>query len=112
MGLIDKLGAEVDEDSIVGWRPKKRMTKEERLEAVLGGRGPTNAKQKGGGSTNKEKLRNKPFLLVKHSEKNKRKKERSFSDQQEQRVAHLNTMKKMGKKAKNQIKRKKMARKA
>eukprot|EP00954_Amorphochlora_amoebiformis_P001359 103746-Amorphochlora_amoeboformis.AAC.1 len=34
------------------------------------------------GTTNREKLKNKPFQLVKHSEKIKRKKNLAFNDQQ------------------------------
>lgn len=106
----DKVGEIVDEDSIKGWRAKKRLSKEERLKSILTGReAGVNAKVKGGGSTNKDKLKSKPFMLVKHSSNIQLKRQRSFSQQQQAHAGHIKHMKGMGKKIKNKLKRKKSA---
>jgi len=104
----DAVGEVVAEDSIVGWRSRKRMSKEERLASIMEGRdGGINAKKKGGGSTNMDKARAKPFQLVKHSDAVHRKKQRSFSQQQKTFSGHIKTMKGMGKKIKNKMKKRK-----
>lgn len=104
----DRVGEIVGEDSIVGWKSHKRLSKAERLEKILGGRdGGINSKQKGGGSTNTDKIRAKPFQLVKHSSAVQVKKQRSFSQQQKAFSGHIKNMKHAGKKIKNKMKKRK-----
>ena len=104
----DRVGEVVSEDAIVGWKSRKRMSKEERLASIMEGRdGGINSKKKGGGSTNMDKARAKPFQLTKHSEEVQRKKQRSFSQQQKAFSGHIKTMKGMGKKIKNKMKKRK-----
>ncbi|RQM10154.1 hypothetical protein B5M09_010928 [Aphanomyces astaci] len=57
----------VDPATLEGYSKKKRQTMEERLRSVLEGRENFNHKQKGGGTTNREKARLKNFLMLKKS---------------------------------------------
>ncbi|KAH9113702.1 hypothetical protein AeMF1_012141 [Aphanomyces euteiches] len=59
--------AVVDPMSLEGYSKKKRQTMEERLRTVLEGRENFKHKQKGGGTTNREKARLKNFLMLKKS---------------------------------------------
>lgn len=103
-----KVGEVVDAESIIGWVAKKRRTKEERLAKIFESRTDgVNAKKKGGGSTNLEKERAKPFQLVKHAASVRSKKQRSFSQQQQTFSKHISNMKKAGKKIKTKMKRRK-----
>jgi protein SDA1 len=104
----DLVGEVVSEEAIVGWKSRKRMSKEERLASIMEGRdGGINAKKKGGGSTNQDKAREKPFQLVKHSDAVHRKKQRSFSQQQKTFTGHIASIKRAGKKVKNKMKKRK-----
>ena len=71
--LSETQNDEVDEDTIIGYVSRKKMTKEERMASIYEGRegrGKYGAsKDKAGGSTNADKIRNKPFMLTKHSGK-------------------------------------------
>ena len=57
----------VNMNEIMATATKKRQSKAERLERVLEGRTAFEAKQRGAGSTNVEKLRRKNFLMSKLS---------------------------------------------
>lgn len=107
-GRMERVGDAVSTESIIGYRPKKRMNKQERLAQIMEGRdGNNNNKNKGGGSTNKEKLKAKPFMLVKHSNNIQLKKQRSFSQQQAVHSSHIRALKGVGKKIKRKIKSRK-----
>lgn len=107
----DRLGATVNESIISGYQKKRRLTKEERLARVIEGRDEKRSmglagKEKGGGTTNAEKLKNKPFLLVKHSSRVEAKKNLTFSGAQKRAQQHIKNLRKQGKKAKRKIKAK------
>ncbi|GAB5362961.1 hypothetical protein AAMO2058_000843300 [Amorphochlora amoebiformis] len=94
-------GAEIGEEAIIGYVPRKKLTKEERREALKAnkeGLARKWAERNPSGTTNREKLKNKPFQLVKHSEKIKRKKNLAFNDQQKKNIKHIKGLKKLQKK--------------
>jgi len=59
----------VDEDDIIGYVKKRRLTKEERIASILHGRDENNVAKKTAGLSNKEKMTSKPFMLTKHRDK-------------------------------------------
>jgi len=94
----------VEPSTIEGYRKKKRMTKDERKQTVLSGReerpvyaSNKSRKEKKGGTTNEKKLRNKPFILVKHKRSIREK--QTWSAKQTQRASTEH-----GKKIRNQKK--------
>mmetsp|Transcript_42968 Transcript_42968/g.69241 ORF Transcript_42968/g.69241 Transcript_42968/m.69241 type:complete len:612 (+) Transcript_42968:2-1837(+) len=94
-------GAEITEDAIIGYVPRKKMTKEERRECAKEGREGVQKKwamRNPTGTTNREKLKNKPFLLAKHSSKIRKKKNLSYKEQQQKTSAHIKGLKKLAKK--------------
>ena len=102
------MGEVVSADSIVGWKSLKRKSKAERMESIMESRrGGINSRKKGGGTTNDDKNKAKPFQLTKHSRSVQVKKQRSFSQQQKAFSGHVRTMKGMGKKIKNKMKKRK-----
>jgi hypothetical protein len=102
------VGEIVDEKAIIGYKKQLRKDKAERLASILASRSDgINAKHKGGGSTNQDKDRAKPFKLTQHSANVQAKKQRSFSQQQKAFSGHVKTMKGMGKKIKNKMKKRK-----
>ena len=108
-GEEGEVGGVVEVDAIRGYRSRKRLTKEERLESVREGRDGAKGgggKVKGGGSTNAEKLKAKPFMLVKHSAEVRSKQRQSFSAVQQKAQLHIKNLKRQGKSAKKKIKTK------
>ena len=101
-------GGVVDVEAIKGYRARKRLSKEERLESVREGRadGRGGGKEKGGGSTNAEKLKAKPFMLIRHSTDVRSKQRQSFSAVQQKQQTHIKNLKNQGKKAKRKIRQK------
>jgi len=107
-------GEELDEANIIGWVKKNdRKTKNERLEKVLEGRQGRSKfgtpKQKGGGTSNKKKLKLKPFNTTKFSSKVSQKLTASMEDKSKKRGEHLQYIKKQGKRS-NKNKRRKINR--
>jgi protein SDA1 len=89
----------VNEGDIVGYRPKKKLTREERLQSVLAGREGRNPfnkpKEKGGGSTDQDKLKNKPHMMIKHKRGIKAKVYgQAMSDKQKASVKQIKGLKK------------------
>jgi len=94
-------GVEVDVDVIAAPKPKKKMTKEERRATVLEGRTGIERKwamRNPTGTTNREKLKNKPFQLTKYSAKIQKKKNLAFNEQQKKQSKHIKGLKKLSKK--------------
>ena len=102
--------AVVNADDLIGYTAKRRKSKEERLDSVREGReglkGGKLSKVKGGGSTNAEKLKSKPFMLVKFSQDVRGKQRQKFSDVQKNQQVHIKNLKNQGKKAKKKMKAK------
>ncbi|ETW05290.1 hypothetical protein H310_04244 [Aphanomyces invadans] len=65
--VLESNHSTVDPATLEGYSKKKRQTMEERLRSVLEGRENYKHKQKGGGTTNREKARLKNFLMLKKS---------------------------------------------
>jgi protein SDA1 len=63
-------GASLEESDIVGYVKRVKLTKSERLASVMEGREDrpkfSTPKVKGGGSTDQDKLKNKPHMMIKH----------------------------------------------
>ena len=97
-------------DELKGYQPKRRKSKEERLDSVREGRegmkGGKLGKVKGGGTTNAEKLKSKPFMLVKYSSEVKSKQRQAFSAVQKNQQTHIKNLKNQGKRAKKKMKAK------
>lgn len=91
----------VTPESIVGYVPRKRQDKAARMASVLAGREDRQKfgrpKEKGGGTTNAEKLRNQPFQLVKHAHRIQGKKYKNLAAKQAGQNKHLKTMRKQAK---------------
>jgi protein SDA1 len=81
-------GDRVDFNELLGPRKKAKMDYEARLAHIREGRdersfsSKKNSKEKSGGTTNKQKLESKPFMLTRFNEKAERKKKMSFRDKQ------------------------------
>ena len=97
-------------DDLKGYQAKRRKSKEERLDSIREGResmkGGKASKVKGGGSTNAEKLKSKPFMLVKYSGDVQAKQRQAFSVVQKNQQTHITNLKRQGKKAKRKMKAK------
>lgn len=95
--LQSKMSDIVDAEDIVGYVKKKKADREERLASILKGREGRDSfnkpKEKGGGTTNKQKLKTKPFMLTKHSKKVKYKLREKFSIKQLKQVKHIKHLK-------------------
>ena len=95
-------------DDLKGYQAKRRKSKEERLDSVRDGRegmkGGAISKTKGGGSTNAEKLKSKPFMLVKYSGEVRGKQRQAFNTVQKNQQTHIKNLKRQGKKAKRKMK--------
>jgi len=113
--LASKDSETVDPDDLIGWQKKKRLTYEERWASILEGRegrgSYSTPKERGGGSTNKDKLKNKPFMMINKSRKVKYKATKAFNQKQESTTKHIKAMKSMSKKKRKSLKRKKGGRK-
>ena len=86
----------VDPTDIEGYRKKIRKTLEERMESVKAGREGRSymakkalKKREGKATTNEEKLKNKPFMLVRYSRDIQKKKNRSAREVQKAKRAHV-----------------------
>jgi len=103
-------GQAIDENNIKGYKKQSRMTKQDRWDKILAGREGRDKygrpKQKGGGTTNKAKLRLKPFAQAKHSRKVSQKGTTSLQDKLTKRGEHLQNLHKHAK-AEKKNKRKK-----
>lgn len=100
-GSEDLQEGEVDVDAIVGYVPRKKRNKEERLAQMREsreGRSKKWALRNPSGTTNREKLKNKPFMMVKASARVARKKNLTLTQQQRKSQAHIKSLKKMSKK--------------
>jgi hypothetical protein len=87
---------DVDPEDIVGFVAKQKMTKEERLEAKREGREGIVKKwamRNLSGTTNREKLKNKPFLMVRDSKRVRKKKNLTFGEQQKRGQNHIKNLK-------------------
>lgn len=91
-------GERIDPTDLLGYRKKRRLTLEERLEVVKEGRTKYEFKKKGGGSTNLEKERKKNFMMVKKSTSVRNKLKRSLKQQQNLINKSLKSFKMVGKK--------------
>lgn len=90
----------VDPSVIESYQKKRKRTKEEKIEAAMAGREGREQfkkfkKDKGGGTTNEEKLKNKPFMLTKFKRSVTEKGKRSQNQQQKVKTAHKEKMKKL-----------------
>ncbi|ORX88453.1 SDA1-domain-containing protein, partial [Basidiobolus meristosporus CBS 931.73] len=92
----------VDESSILGPRKKKKQDYEERIESIMAGRegrqkfGSSKGKADRGSTTNREKARNKAFMMVVHKRSVKQKSKMSLREKQKQLRTHINHQKKKG----------------
>jgi protein SDA1 len=93
----------ISENDILGPRKKSKATYEERMESIQQGRegrekfgsrkGKKN-KEAPSSSTNREKARNKPIMMILSSGAVRSKKKRSLRDKQQKLRAHINKAKK------------------
>ncbi|KAK9696697.1 Severe Depolymerization of Actin [Basidiobolus ranarum] len=92
----------VDESTILGPRKKKKQDYEERLESIKAGRegrskfGSSKGNPDRGSTTNREKARNKAFMMVVHKRSVKQKSKLSLREKQKQLRTHINHQKKKG----------------
>jgi hypothetical protein len=88
-------GEKVDPDALEGPRKKTKMDHAQRMEHAKAGRedrgqfgSKLSNRAKDGGTSNTEKLRSKPFLLVRHARRVADKKKMSFRDKQKSTQLH------------------------
>jgi len=97
-------GQAIDEQNIIGYVKKDRKNKQDRLDTIIEGREGRGKfgtpKQKGGGSTNKAKLRQKPFSQVKYSSRISQKATTSLKDKLTKRGEHIQQLKKQARNTK------------
>ncbi|KAL1914681.1 uncharacterized protein VTP21DRAFT_8092 [Calcarisporiella thermophila] len=90
----------VDESTIIGYRKKAKADYDERIASIMAGRegrekyGSRKGKEDRGSTTNKEKAKNKAFMMVIHKRSIMSKKKMSLRDKQIQLRAHINRQKK------------------
>jgi len=102
---------EVDPEDIVGYRKKVRLTKEERMASIYEGRegrqGFGAPKERGGGSTNSEKMRSKNFLMVKNSRRVTKKQQGTMFDKAQKASKHIKSLKNNAKNSKKKLRKRK-----
>ena len=91
---------EVDVEDLEGSAARKRRRAMERLEEAKAEQLQWQMKRRGGGTTNKEKVRKKNFLMLRKSRGVQEKVKRSLKDQARTLRKHRKTTEKMGKRLK------------
>jgi protein SDA1 len=95
---LGSTGVSVEEDDIVGFRKKVRQTYDDRMASILEGREGrrkyNQPKEKGGGSTNQDKLKSKPHMMVKHKKSIQGKKFKVLTVKQRNATKHIKNLKK------------------
>lgn len=92
---------QVDESTILGPRKKAKMDYEARMASIQQGRegrekfGSKKGKQERGSTTNREKARNKNFMMIAHKRSVVAKSKRSLVDKQKALRSAINKQKKM-----------------
>ena len=101
---------EVNPDMIVGYVKRSKPNREAILESIRQGREDRPRygapREKSGGTTNAEKAKHQPFMMVKHSKRVKQKQYEKMSIKQKKRTNHIKELKAKAKKVQKMMKKK------